>query len=194
VQRKEVLEAHRKQTRDRLKQAASLNAAAVEGYWKSLGSDDRATAYAAMQALADSPGSVGPWLRKNLKEPGQDPAPDAKRCAKLIADLSSPVFKVRSQASEELKKMGEGVVPHLRQALAKAPTLETRRRIEEVLDWHGHENTRYSRLVRAIQVLEYSAGPEARALLEELAAGPKEFSVRHEAQQALGRLKRYWRW
>jgi hypothetical protein len=194
VQRKEALEAHLKQTRERLKQPPSLNAAAVEANWKNLGSDDRATAYAAMQALADSPGSVVPWLRKTLKEPGQEAAPDAKKCAKLIADLGSAVFKVRSQASEELKKMGEGVVPHLRQALEKASDLEMRRRIEELLDHHGHENARYYRLVRAVAVLEYSAGPEARALLEELAAGPKEFSLTHEARQALGRLKRYWRW
>jgi HEAT repeat protein len=194
MQRREALEAHLKQTREKLKKLASLTGAGLEGAWKNLGSDDRAVAYAAMQALADSPGSVVPWLRKNLKEPGQDHAPDPKRCAKLIGDLSSAMFKVRSQASEELKNLGEGVVPHLRQALEKAPDLETRRRIEELLDGFGHENSRYYRLVRAIQVLEYSAGREARALLEELARGPTEFSVTHEARQALGRLKRYWRW
>src|SRR5262245_27695466 len=82
VQRKEALEAHLKRNRDRLQQAPSLNAAGVEAAWRNLGSDDRATAYAAMQTLADSPGSVVPWLRKNLKEPGQDPAPDPKKCAK----------------------------------------------------------------------------------------------------------------
>jgi hypothetical protein len=48
--------------------------------------------------------------------------------------------------------------------------------------------------VRAIQVLEYMPGRQARMLLEELAAGPEGLSTTHEARGALQRLARFWRW
>jgi hypothetical protein len=48
--------------------------------------------------------------------------------------------------------------------------------------------------VRAIQVLEYMPGREARTLLEELAAGPAGQPATHEARAALQRLARFWRW
>jgi hypothetical protein len=48
--------------------------------------------------------------------------------------------------------------------------------------------------VRAIQVLEYMPGREARFVLEELAAGPAGSATTHEARSALQRLARFWRW
>jgi hypothetical protein len=48
--------------------------------------------------------------------------------------------------------------------------------------------------VRAIQVLEYMPGRDARALLDELAAGPEGTPLTHEAKGALERLGRFWRW
>jgi hypothetical protein len=48
--------------------------------------------------------------------------------------------------------------------------------------------------VRAIQVLEYMPGREARTLLEQLATGPEEQPTTHEAKGALQRLARFWRW
>jgi hypothetical protein len=48
--------------------------------------------------------------------------------------------------------------------------------------------------VRAIQVLEYMPGREARALLDDLAAGPEGTALTHEANAALERLGRFWRW
>jgi hypothetical protein len=48
--------------------------------------------------------------------------------------------------------------------------------------------------VRAIQVLEYMPGREARTLLEELAAGPVGTPLTHEAKGALQRLGQFWRW
>src|SRR5262249_15212620 len=48
--------------------------------------------------------------------------------------------------------------------------------------------------VRAIQVLEYMPGREARTLLHELAAGPAGAPLTHEARAALQRLARFLRW
>jgi hypothetical protein len=48
--------------------------------------------------------------------------------------------------------------------------------------------------VRAIQVLEYMPGREARALLDKLAAGPEAMPLTREAKGALQRLGRFWRW
>ena len=88
----------------------------------------------------------------------------------------------------------EGVVPHLSKAIEKAKDVETRRRIEEVMDFYGHKSARYYRMVRAIQVLEYLPGPEPRAFLEELATGDANLSLTHEARGALRRVNRYWQW
>jgi hypothetical protein len=48
--------------------------------------------------------------------------------------------------------------------------------------------------VRAIQVLEYMPGREARTLLEQLATGPEGEPMTHEAKGAIQRLARFWRW
>jgi hypothetical protein len=48
--------------------------------------------------------------------------------------------------------------------------------------------------VRAIQVLEYMPGREARLLLEQLATGPEGQPTTHEAKGALQRLALFWRW
>jgi hypothetical protein len=193
VQRKEVMDDIRKRRRDAAKGAGPLPAARIRGLWKDLG-DDRATAYAAMAALARTPASTVPFLRKVLKEPDRDQPVEAKRCARLVADLGSDNVKARAAAAEALKTLGQGTVLHLRDAASKAGDPDTRRRIEALIASLRHENARYHRLVRGIQVLEYSPGAEARALLEELAAGPPDLPITHEARQAMERLRRYWRW
>src|SRR5262249_62204463 len=97
-------------------EAQPLTGAGLRALWKDLDSDDRATGYAAMQALLAAPQSTVAWFRTHLKEPPAGAAPDPKRCAALIKELASPAFKVRARATEELKQLGPAGVPHLRQA------------------------------------------------------------------------------
>jgi hypothetical protein len=142
----------------------------------------------AMQELVKYPQSTLAFLRKELRVP---PEPDAKRCAVLIGELGSATFKVRNQATEELKKLGEGVVPHLRRAAEKPPSVEVRRRLDELLD---HFDQQRAGRARALQVLEILPGPNARYFLEELAAGPKDATLTLEAKGSLRRLQHYWQW
>jgi hypothetical protein len=111
--------------------------------------------------------------------------------APRLPDLNSASFKVRNQASEELKKLGEGVVPHLRRELDKAPPLEMRLRLEALLRFHAEGR---AGLLRALQVLETLPGPEARYVLEELAAGPADATLTREAKCSLRRVQLYWQW
>lgn len=120
--RQKELEAHRKQRRAK-RNDAQWKPDQFEAPWKDL-DKDRATSYAAMQALLKGRESTVAWLGKQLKQPRRDAVRD----------------------------------------------------------------------VRAIQVLEYLSIPEARTLLEELAAGPGGSPITHEAKGALERLGRFWRW
>jgi hypothetical protein len=52
----------------------------------------------------------------------------------------------------------------------------------------------YYRMVRAVQVLEYLPGLEARSFLEELAGGAEHLSLTRETQAALWRINQYWQW
>jgi hypothetical protein len=157
-------------------------------YRDDLNSGDPETAVRAMKELVSYPQSTLAFLRKELRVP---PEPDAKRCAVLIADLGSATFKTRNQASEELKKLGEGVVPHLQRELDKKLQVEMRRRIEEVVEFHVQGR---AGMLRSLQVLETLPGPAARFFLEELAAGPEQAILTREARASLRRLDLYWQW
>jgi len=160
----------------------------LQTLWQNLTSDDQATGSQAMQELLAAPKSSLAFLRKTLTVP---PAPDAKRCAALIADLGSPTFKVRDRANAELKKLGEGGVPHLRRELDKQVPLEVRRRVEELLKLSAAGRVG---VVRALQVLENLPGNAAWDFLEELAAGPADASLTREARGSVRRVKQYWQW
>jgi hypothetical protein len=65
---------------------------------------------------------------------GQDARPSPEAVAKLIAQLGAVDFRTRQQASNELQELGDSVVHTLRKAAMGEVTLETRRRIENVVE------------------------------------------------------------
>jgi hypothetical protein len=75
----------------------------------------------------------------------------------------------------------------LQKTLAGNPPLEVRRRVEQLL---GKLETSPRRLqkLRAVEVLEHIATPEARELLRILAKGAPEARVTQEAKASLERL------
>ena len=85
-------------------------------------------------------------------------------------------------------------MPALRKALDGRPPLETRRRLEQLLE--KQELGRWApapeglRLGRALEVLERAATPEARRVLEALAAGAPAARLTQDARGALARLSR----
>src|SRR5579883_2555091 len=100
---------------------------------------------------------------------------DEKRLQQWIADLDSDQFAVREKATSELEKLGAAAVGTMQKALEAKPALETRRRLEQLIDKQEREEWPASgerlRIWRALEVLERIGTPEAREVLTTLANG-----------------------
>jgi WD40 repeat protein len=157
-----------------------------EKAWEELGGADAVRAYQALWALAADPKRTLARLREQLR-----PAKgiDAKRVARLIADLDHDDFAVREKASQELAKLGPDVAPALRKAIEGDPTVELYRRVTDLLDklGQGASSPGLRRMRRALEVLEQIDTPAARAWLKRLAEGAPGSWVTTEARAALRR-------
>src|SRR5262249_26988208 len=131
------------------------------------------------------------FFRQHLKPVA---AVDAKRLARLVADLDAEEFAVREKATEELEALGEAAMEACRKALQGNLSAESRRRLERVLSKQIREVGRPSperlRLLRALEILERARTAVARQLLETLAQGAPGARLTREAQGALDRLTR----
>src|SRR5439155_17881589 len=97
-------------------------------------------------------------------------------------------------AHKALVAAGEQARPFLQRTLDDGTSLERRRRVELLLEaLSGPEGRGRSaarlRVVRAVEVLERIATPEAVALLDALGDGAPEMLLTQEAQAALRRLR-----
>ncbi len=163
--------------------------AELKKHWTVLASEDAATSYRAMQALASDPSHSVPYLRQRLHPVA---AVEEKRLERLIADLDSDRFEVRDKATVELEKLGEAALHAMQKALDNQPALETRRRLEQLIEKQEHERRSPSaerlRIGRALEVLEHIGSPEARQVLQTLATGAPGAFLTGEAKAALERL------
>ncbi|MBI1913210.1 MAG: hypothetical protein HYS12_00375 [Planctomycetes bacterium] len=168
---------------------AALTPAALALAWQDLLDADAAKAGRAVWALALSPEQAVPFLREHLRPTA---AVDARRVAKLLADLDSDRFAVRERATNELAKLGPGVVPQLRKALAGRVSTEASRRLNRLLEkLQGPEVlAEQGRELRAVEALEHIGTAEARQVLEALAKGAPEPELTKEAKASLERLRR----
>jgi WD40 repeat protein/beta-lactamase regulating signal transducer with metallopeptidase domain len=168
-------------------QVAELTAAQVAALWKDLAREDAAKALRSVHELASDPGQAVRFLAGRVKPAARI---DPQRINGWITGLESEKFAVRQDAAANLLKAGGQAVPALRQVLASTPPLETRRRVEELLDrlTGGTLTTEQLRLVRAVEALERMHTPEAGQLLRTLAAGAPGALATREAQAALDRL------
>ncbi len=163
--------------RPSLQTVTRLQGRDVEALWGDLAGDDAGQAMQGIQKLAAAPREVVPWLRERLKPA---PAVDAKKIGQWIAGLDSEEFAVRQESADELEKLGELAVPALHKLLANPPSLEARKRAEQILEKVTVPtlSTDQLRLVRALEVLET------------LAKGAPGALATREAQAALDRLAR----
>jgi RNA polymerase sigma factor (sigma-70 family) len=170
----------------RQRAVAERSPADLEADWKGL-AGDAAKGYAALGRLVSSPRRAVAFVGKQL----QNTKPlDTKRIEQLIADLDDGRFKVREQATRELEASADRARPVLRRALAGTLSPEARRRLSALLDRleNGSPSAETVRQIRAVEALESIGGPDARRLLDKLAAGPPDTRLTHEAKAALGRL------
>jgi WD40 repeat protein len=168
---------------------ADLDDKTFDQLWDELESGDAEQAYRAVWTLAASPRRSVPFLRTRLHHPTPTPA----QVGRWIADLDADDFETRERASAELRWADEAAETVLGAALARKPSPEARRRIEELLEWvrkvHGSGHPAEPRAIRAIESLEDADTPEARDVLAGLSDGPPtSFSL--EAKASLERLRR----
>jgi hypothetical protein len=159
----------------------------AQALWEELASSDARKAYQAMCALIQAPCQAVPVLREKLKAV---PPVDRKHIDSLLKDLESKSFNVRQKAMQSLEKLHDLAEPALREILAGKPSLEMRQRVEQLLKKVEVLSGESLRGVRAVETLEYIGTPEARQVLEALAAGAPEARLTREASESLQRLKK----
>jgi WD40 repeat protein len=166
---------------------AELGVKDLEALWADLASDDAAKAYRALCRLAHAPRQAVPLLQKQL---GPAMPVGKQHIARLIADLDSDQFTARQNASAELERLGNLAEPELRNALKGQVSLEVRRRVTQLLEkLQGPvPTTDRLRAGRALELIERIGTPEAKRLLEQLAAGAPQARLSQDAKAALERL------
>ncbi len=162
----------------------------LEASWDHLADVDAALAYQAICRLIAHPKETVAFLGSKLKPA----AVDFKRIDRYIRELDDNNFDVRKTAREELGKMEEAPEPKLRQVLAGKPSLEMRRRVEELLKEIARNKLEPSaqqlRPVRAAEVLEHIGTPEAKEIVDRLAQGAPGLRLTEEAKGSLERMKK----
>jgi hypothetical protein len=161
----------------------------LEQLWAALAGGDARAAFRATWELTRVPDRTLPFLRERLR-----PVPSASRhqVDSWIADLDSDRYAVRVQAIEKLKELEEGVRSVLGKILLSRPSLELRRRVEELIKRLEQPVPPPDRLrgFRAVAVLEYIGNPEAQQVLKTLATGAPQVRLTQEAKASLARLAR----
>jgi WD40 repeat protein len=168
-------------------QSVELSAQQLETLWGDLANEHGGKALRGVLGLAGTPGQAAPYLAERVKPAA---AIDPKKIQGWLADLESAKYAVRQEASASLLKCGEQALPALRKLLAASPTLETRKRAEDLVERliTGALTQEQLRVVRAIESLERMGTPEARRLLRTLSEGGPGALPTREAQAALDRL------
>jgi RNA polymerase sigma factor (sigma-70 family) len=160
---------------------------ALAAWWDDLAGADASRAYASICRLAETPAVSIPFLRKRLTPVPAAAVDEMRQC---IADLASDDFARRDGAFKRLRAHGANVAPLLREALEKAQSLESRRRMEQLLDSpESRPAAGELRALRALTVLEQAGTSEARRVLQDLASGGPGVWLTREAEAARKRVE-----
>jgi hypothetical protein len=161
-----------------------LSAAELEAEWDALAGSDGGKAHRAIGRLAANPEQVVAMLGERLRPVA---APDSNRLAKLIGELDSEQFAVRDKAEKGLSQLGGAATPTLRRALDHNPSLEVKRRLQQLIDRAEGGTPDQLRERRAVEVLERIGSPSAKRVLRSLSEGMPEARLTLEALASLNR-------
>jgi WD40 repeat protein len=158
-------------------------AADLERAWEALAGEDAVKAYEAGWLLSGG-GAATALLAERLRPV---PTPSAERLRRLLDDLDSDDFGKREAATRELRALDGAAAPAMRAALRAHPSLETARRLEEILTAVRRRATTREELrdQRAVTALARAGTPEARDLLARLAAGAPGARLTEAAKASL---------
>lgn len=154
--------------------------------------DDEGTkkAFQIICRLIQHPKQSVPFLQGRLKPV---PAPDAQRVEAWIAELNSDDFSKREKANAELEALGPLAMPAVKPKLAdKVTSLEVRRRLQRLVE-KVETNTLSGeelRGLRAVEILEAIATPEAKEVIAAIAKGAAGAKLTDDAKRAQARLVR----
>jgi hypothetical protein len=154
-----------------------------------LASTDAGRAARALARLRAAPPQAVALVRRQVR-PVAVLAPE--KLPGWIKDLDSDNFTRRQQATAELAKLGCLAEPALKKALEDRPSLEAKKRIEGLLDKLPTEEPTSGeelRGLRAVELLERLAQPEADGLLQALSEGAGGARLTREARAALERRR-----
>lgn len=153
-------------------------------HWDNLAGTDGEKAYDSLWELASDPQATLPFFQQKLTP---TPAVDDKLIAKLIQTLDSDNFAQREQATKELAELEELAESALQKTQEAKPTLETKRRIDLLLDKICDTPLSPDKLrqVRAVTILEQIGPQKAQDFVQRLAKGAPEARQTREAQRAL---------
>jgi hypothetical protein len=159
----------------------------LEQAWRDLAQDNAAAARQVIWRLIANPQNVGATLKKHVH------LVDVARINKLIGDLDSDDYDSREAATKELAGQGRWLEGRLKEALEKPPSLEYKRRVEQLIEKLGGAGAlslrqEQLRMRRAMMVLEYIADEPAIDLLGRMSKQAPEEAFRHEAATTLQRL------
>jgi HEAT repeat protein len=159
----------------------------LEPLWNELAAPDTCRADLAAWRLAAAGPRAVTLLRQRLPPPT---VLTPERVSSLITDLDSEEFEVRERAGAELKGASEAL-PAMRRTLARKPSLEVHRRIEELLvaletELSPEERRRFC----GLRILEAEGSAEACDLLSVLARGDARLTLTQEAAAARTRLQK----
>jgi WD40 repeat protein len=136
---------------------------------------------------ADPEGSVA-LLAERLKP---QPAVADATLDRIFKDLDDASFATRAKAARELKALGAGAVAGVRARSGKTTSAEVKRRAEDFLEQFDKHDTTSDRVrfLRALEALALIDSPDARRLVEGLAAGAAQTWETDTAQAALRSMK-----
>jgi RNA polymerase sigma factor (sigma-70 family) len=156
--------------------------------WEALTDADAKAGFQAQGRFLSEPAKAVEWLTARL---GPVERPDPARVKTLIADLDKEDFATRERATADLRELGQEAAAALREVVAKPSSAEARRRAEGLLKEmeSGVIPPRELRALRAVEVLEWVASPEARAHLLKMAKGAPDSRPTREAAAASKRLE-----
>jgi WD40 repeat protein len=156
--------------------------------WEALTAADGKAAFKAQGQFLAEPGKAVEWFAARVAPASPlDPA----RVSALIVDLGADDFATRERATGVLREHGLLTAAALREVVAKSSSAEARRRAESLLQEmeHGVIPPRELRALRAVEVLEWIATPEARARLLELTKGAPDARLTRAAAATCKRLE-----
>ncbi len=175
-------------TADEQTKPRDLSAEELDVFWRDLAGDEAVMAYRAIGILCAASGQTIPFLKAHLHPVAEV---DARRLARLIADLDDEHFSVREKASAELAKYGDQAEAALRKTLEGKPSLEARRRIQAILEGLNRPPSGEPvRQLRAVEILERIGTLPAQVILQSLAEGAPQAILTREAKATLERLMR----